>query len=134
MKVVINSCFGGFGLSHEAVMRYAEIAGFTLYPYVDCISKKVYGDRATLDNPDIIVHYSKSKAKDGDSIPDEDYFYEGDLERNDPILVQVVEELGDKANGSFAELSVVEVPDDVEWEISYYDGLEHVAEKHRTRG
>ena len=28
MKVVINSCFGDFGLSHKAIVRYAELAGF----------------------------------------------------------------------------------------------------------
>jgi hypothetical protein len=27
---------------------------------------------------------------------------------------------------------VVEIPDGVEWEIAEYDGLEWVAEKHRT--
>ena len=32
MKVVINACYGGFGLSEKAVMRYAELKGLTLYP------------------------------------------------------------------------------------------------------
>lgn len=32
MKVVINSCYGGFGLSHEAILNYAELVGITLYP------------------------------------------------------------------------------------------------------
>jgi hypothetical protein len=27
---------------------------------------------------------------------------------------------------------VIEIPDDVEWEVEEYDGLEWVAEKHRT--
>jgi hypothetical protein len=58
--------------------------------------------------------------------------YSGDLERNDPALVQVVEELVDAANGYLARLSIVEIPNDVEWEISEYDGYEHVVEKHRT--
>jgi len=31
MKVVINTCYGGFGLSHEAMLRYAEIKGIKLY-------------------------------------------------------------------------------------------------------
>jgi hypothetical protein len=31
-----------------------------------------------------------------------------------------------------AELEVVEIPDDVEWIIVDYDGMEHIAEKHRT--
>ena len=55
-----------------------------------------------------------------------------DIERNDPILVQVVEEMGSNADGSVAELKIVEVPDDVEWMIEEYDGTEWVAEVHRT--
>ena len=47
-------------------------------------------------------------------------------------LVDVVEKLGSKANGGSAILKVVEVPDNIEWEIECYDGLEWVAEKHRT--
>ncbi len=35
MKVVINRCFGGFGLSHEGILKYAEIKGITLYTCVD---------------------------------------------------------------------------------------------------
>lgn len=32
MKIVINTQHGGFNLSHEAVMRYAEVKGLALYP------------------------------------------------------------------------------------------------------
>ena len=39
MKVVINDCYGGFSLSYEAVMRYAELKGFKLYAYVDKYDK-----------------------------------------------------------------------------------------------
>ena len=52
--------------------------------------------------------------------------------RADPALVQAVEELGDKAWGRYAELKVVEIPDGTNYEIKEYDGLEHVAEQHRT--
>lgn len=55
-----------------------------------------------------------------------------DLERHDPLLVKVVEELGDAADGSCAELKVVEIPDGVDYEIDEYDGLESIHEKHRT--
>ncbi len=34
--------------------------------------------------------------------------------------------------GPHSELKVVEIPDDVEFFIKDYDGMEHVAEKHRT--
>lgn len=55
-----------------------------------------------------------------------------EIAREDPHLVQVVEELGAAANGPYAELKVVEVPDGVEWTIHEYDGCEWVAEVHRT--
>lgn len=52
--------------------------------------------------------------------------------RTDPKLVECVETLGDIASGSLAKLKVVEIPDDVEWEIDDYDGVEWIAEVHRT--
>ncbi len=55
-----------------------------------------------------------------------------DMERDDPMLVRVVETLGEAANGDHARLKVVEIPADVKWEIGEYDGMEHVAEKHRV--
>jgi hypothetical protein len=54
------------------------------------------------------------------------------IPRDDPILVEIVESMGEKSFGSFAELKVVEIPDNVEWQIDEYDGAEWVAEKHRT--
>lgn len=143
MKVVINKCFGGFGLSHKAVMRYAELSGFALYPYLNHIVKRVYGDKATLDNPDVLRHYSRvpieSLPTDADGnpkVPSEAYFYEGDIERHDPVLVRVVEELGGghriNASGQYSNLQIVEIPDGVEYTIEEYDGQEHIAETHRT--
>ncbi len=29
-------------------------------------------------------------------------------------------------------MQIVEIPDDVDWEVMEYDGMEHIAEKHRT--
>jgi len=63
-------------------------------------------------------------------IPSCDSVY--DIPRDDPMLVKVVETLGEKANGDFSELKIVEIPDDVRWEVKEYDGSEWVAEKHRT--
>ena len=59
-------------------------------------------------------------------------FYFPNIRRKDPNLIAVVEKLGHRANGPHAELKIVEVPDDVKWTIKEYDGLEHVAETHRT--
>lgn len=53
-------------------------------------------------------------------------------DRTDPHLIQTIEELGELANGSCAELSIIEIPDDVEWVLDEYDGIETVHEKHRS--
>jgi hypothetical protein len=55
-----------------------------------------------------------------------------DVSRDDADLVAVVEGLGEKANGDYSRLRVVEIPEDVRWHISEYDGVEHIAEDHRT--
>lgn len=55
-----------------------------------------------------------------------------EISRDDPCLVQTVLELGAKANGAYANLKIVEIPDEVEWTIHEYDGMEWVAETHRT--
>lgn len=52
--------------------------------------------------------------------------------RANPKLVECVETLGKEANGYLADLKVVEIPDDVDWQIEEYDGVEWVSEKHRT--
>lgn len=54
------------------------------------------------------------------------------LDRSDPHLVHVVEELGAQANGPYAQLKVVEIPDGVIWQIDEYDGCEWVCEAYRT--
>lgn len=59
------------------------------------------------------------------------YGYKYDNNRADPKLVECVETLGDIASGHLAELKVVEIPDDVDWYIDEYDGVEWVAERHR---
>lgn len=110
-KVVVNACYGGFGLSEQAILRYAELKGFKL-------EKKF--DRTFGSWPCWYI----------DGIQDsEHYFYEGDLERTDPILVQVVEELGKDSWGDFAQLRIANVPDDVAWYIDEYDGIETVREQ-----
>ena len=54
--------------------------------------------------------------------------------RDDPKLVAAVETLGFDANGDYANLKIVEVPDDVIWTINEYAGSEWIAEHHRTWG
>ena len=61
-----------------------------------------------------------------------DPLYDSTVARDDLVLVAIVRELGADANGDYADLKIVEVPYGVEWTIKEYDGVEWVAEKHRT--
>jgi len=49
-KIAYNSCFGGFGLSHAATMRYAELKGLKIYPFID-VRLRDGGDRLSIDDP-----------------------------------------------------------------------------------
>jgi len=118
-KVVVNACYGGFSLSDEAVIRYAEIKGMNLIKITS-----TYGEG---ENSYTSEHFAIDGIDDGDH-----YFYHGDIDRDDPILVQVVEELGRKADGDFASLRIADVPNDVKWYIDEYDGIETVREEHRS--
>ena len=114
-KIVINRCHGGFSLSHEAIMMYSALAKLNL--------KAVQGEHF------VLVGYSYYL----DGIVEEQMFWtERQLFRDDPDLVFVVERLKEQANGRYAELEVVSIPSDVNWYIEEYDGLEWIAEKHRT--
>ena len=115
MKVVINRCYGGFGLSDEAVVRYAELKGINL----------VMETVGSIGGSTFYI----------DGIKDDEHnfgYYDLSDDRTDPFLVQVVEELGNASNGFASDLQIVHIPDDVEFTIEEYDGMEWVAEVHRT--
>lgn len=138
-KVVINSCYGGFGLSKLARDRYAELCGYKLFHYVtDYESKDFNRQRLVIeDNRHDCLYSVKQYLGDyttHDILNKAEWFRESDISRHDPNLVRVVEELGEKANDAGSNLAIVEIPDDVEYVIEEYDGYEHVAEKHRTWG
>jgi hypothetical protein len=139
MKVVINRCYGGFSLSHQAVMRYFEIKGIKVYPEQGKDYWKFWTywtvkpeDRVEIKEGEDFYKMSMEDRRAYNEAHSAQTIYERDIERDDPALVQAVEELGAVACGAHAELAVVEIPDGVEWCIEEYDGMEHVAEKHRT--
>ena len=81
---VINTCYGGFGLSQEA--------------------KKLMGN-----------DYKEWKTP-----------------RNDKLLVEVVRELGKKAEGKHAELVIVKLKPATRYVIYEFDGMESIAEDHKV--
>jgi hypothetical protein len=143
VKVVINRCYGGFGLSKEACQYYWDLKGQQVWIEEDTKFKSMGLFTVWLVPPEERLESKEGEAFYAMSMEDrraynekhsEQTWYYRDLERNDPIFIKVVEKLGDKASGRHADLTIVEIPDGVEWVIEEYDGLEHVAEAHRTWG
>ena len=60
----------------------------------------------------------------GEEKPDDWSQY--DIERTDPVLIRVIEELGHDADGDCADLYVKELPKGTLYRIDEYDGLETV--------
>jgi hypothetical protein len=131
-KIVINECYGGFSISPKALETYhRKKNGQDSRLYWFELNMHGFGNSqyVPIDNPTdalFSVAYATKEPVEGESVSLRE------IPRNDPDLVATVEELGREANGRYAELKVVEIPDDVEWVIEEYDGLEWIAEKHRT--
>lgn len=128
-KVAYNNCFGGFGLSYAGVMRYASIKGIKIYGFVS--DRKRDG---SIDF-DKYIRYTPTSGKDAfcihyrttDNWDDEDgYWSDRDIDRADPALIQVIEELGDAAGGQCSSLAIRDVPDGSKYRIDEYDGNERV--------
>lgn len=123
MKVAINDKHGGFNLSDEAVRRCIEL-GMTCTTYSKVGS---YDDpNADFVKRDEPIFGGWYNAIEGDT---NDF-------RTNPIVIQVIEELGELANGRFCEAKIIDIPFDGldGWHIAEYDGLEHVAENYRIWG
>jgi len=54
------------------------------------------------------------------------------IPRDDPALIQVVKKLKEAANGLQVKLKIVEIPSNVNWKIEECNGVEWIAEVHRT--
>ena len=127
-KVILNKCYGGFDVSKEAYMLYAKKKGLTLYLYESEFINKKFIYKKINNDDSIFRHYFTKDMGDNIEINNEDYekycLYLRDEHREDPILIEVIEELGEKANGRFGNLKIVEIPDDLDYVIDEYDGIE----------
>jgi hypothetical protein len=104
-KVVLNTDYGGFSLSRAAFLRLRELGSVPAKQEAD------YGemDGYSVRNPGMWEAFCRN------------------MSRTDPLLVQVIEELGDAAAGGMASLEILEVPDDwKKWQILSNDGMESI--------
>lgn len=139
-KVAINKCFGGFDLSNEAIKMLVELKynkplyvyKQIEYEYENGIDKYVKTD---INEKSLCLSFvTKDYGDTAENIADEDFVYKHNLHENreDKDLIYVIETLGDRASGQFGNLKVVEIPDDVKYEIDDYDGIESIHEIHRV--
>ena len=128
MKLILNKCFGGFDLSKDAYELYAEKKGIKVYEYYQDYKKGL--DYFKKGNDGICKHYFTKDLGQEIKLSDEEYdkycLNLSSEDRTDKILIEVVEELGDKASGSFGKLEVIEIPDNCYYKIDEYDGVETI--------
>ncbi|OGW68106.1 MAG: hypothetical protein A3H49_11900 [Nitrospirae bacterium RIFCSPLOWO2_02_FULL_62_14] len=112
-KIVINTSFEDFCLSHAAFLRLREL-----------------GQKDALQEVDLGAYWPQAAAPQEPSLNR----CGREVPRDDRHLVRVVEELGMRANGHAASLKIVEIPSDVTWKIEKVGGQERVSEAHRIWG
>ena len=152
-KVVYNACYGGFGLSPLATKMYYEKKHpeIKLYFYIREDYLEHIGTFRKIDDSKLKEYKEKDfsitilvedfgetfRANEWERCSEMDnkfhdaHLYNSNIEeslkRHDPVLVEIVETLGDDASGSCARLRVKEIEGTV-YRIDEYDGYESVVE------
>lgn len=136
--IVINTCHGGFGLSQAAIERYHEIRQQPIWIENNrrcTLVKTVWlvppEQRVELLEGDQWQAMTDQEKRAHNNRYDNQVWSDQELARDDPVLVQVVRELGDQANTRLSKLKIVEIPASVDWFIEDFDGQEWIAERHR---
>jgi len=128
MKIVLNRCYGGFGLSDEACEWLIKNRGWKVGAYTkdgkypDETTQLIRGETSCFG-----IYNINESAVVGEECYESDQKY-----RTHKDIIDVVEALGKAANGRCADLEVVEIPDGTKGEIDEYDGMETFYEIHNS--
>lgn len=126
MKIVLNKSFGGFCVSKEGYELYAKKLNKEIYVY-RYYGNNLYKKANEIDGFCFTMCFTKDFGEVA-KISDEDYekyhIFLDREHRQDEILIEVVEELKDKASGRYGDLRIVEIPDNYFYKIDEYDGME----------
>lgn len=137
-KILINTLFlGNFNVSHEVIMKYCKLKNITVYPE--------RGEKYTDGEPDYYTYWTvppelRPQIINYDDATDEamnkyhaefkeKIFDEEKFERDDPVLIEIITEIGiEKSSGNNCRLKIIEIPDNIEWTINSNFGREWVCE------
>ena len=128
MKVVINKGFHQFCLSLEALQKM--FGNVYIYQH-DWLLDLYFRQDSWLDRrnkSNIFIYSIHDYGKETLRIDDKHKIYFETMDRSLDKLVSVVEEMGQKAGAYGTDLKIVEIPDDVNWEIEEFDGQERIRE------
>lgn len=118
MKIAINKCYGGFSLSNEAGIELRKLD----------VNVTLKGEKYSDGNCMNIIN-DLYLNNENFGIKDNNYH----KWRSDKRLIQVIEKLGvEKASGEYSKIRIIDIPNDIEWDIDEYDGIETIHEKHRS--
>jgi hypothetical protein len=124
MKIAVNRCYGGFSLSQSAYKFIANRKNLPIYFYWHDYNNHVFRI-VDVETPKTIPYFFAVSKDLGVFCKEKDlnkataYRFESD--RSDPDLIAAIETLGKDSYGSCANLTVVEIPDDVRWTIDEYE-------------
>ena len=130
MKVVINECYGGFGLSNFACKELLRRKGKECYFYENKYGVGYFRiDRLEDADKHLFVTVStKDYGKFTEKIDNEHIVYYRDNHIiTDSDLISIIEEFGsEKCSGRYAELAIEDIPSGSYYRIDEYDGFESV--------
>ena len=126
MKFVINTCYGGFGLSYFGIHEYLKRKGLIPYFYKQSKYKHLHG----IDEFVKCQHYwniivTKDYGDTTNNFLKGDLFYDKEIPRNDQDLVYIVETYKELTFGSCSKLEVVDIA--IEYDIENHDGKECIS-------
>lgn len=115
MKIVINKCHGGFGVSNEVFNYLIEKKKWVVGEYGRIMLSDALGEKYFFNDDDYTLKF-----------------------RSDPDLIEAIESVGlEQASGEYSKLRIVEIPDEINRDniiIDDFNGLEQIKEVGRSWG
>lgn len=139
MQVLINRCYGGFNISGQVLFELIENKSelikvhkfnewFTSTHEYETDAYKEFKPDWLINSWENIIINNITKLVYRLNEGDDPIKF-----RSNKELINIFNKLGkEKFSGPFADIQLIDIPDNIEVKLSEYDGVEWIAEKHRT--